>query len=121
VEASRVLGRFNYSHPVIDHAAYAAQRRWEEISGRDRIHYCGAYWRWGFHEDGCWSAHRACAALLAETHGLVATRTYGEPTVRRCLPESQAKVARSTGVVGLTLATEGSAGVRGIGQGRLQA
>ena len=72
VDASKVLGRFNYSHPVIDHAAYAAQRRWEEISGRDRIHYCGAYWRWGFHEDGCWSAHRACAALLAETRDLVA-------------------------------------------------
>ncbi len=72
VDASKVLGRFNYSHPVIDHAAYAAQRRWEQISGRDRIHYCGAYWRWGFHEDGCWSAHRACAALLAETRGLVA-------------------------------------------------
>jgi predicted NAD/FAD-binding protein len=72
VHASNVLGRFNYSHPVIDHAAYAAQRRWEEISGRDRIHYCGAYWRWGFHEDGCWSAHRACAALLAETRDLVA-------------------------------------------------
>jgi predicted NAD/FAD-binding protein len=72
VHASKVLGRFNYSHPVIDHAAYAAQRRWEEISGRDRIHYCGAYWRWGFHEDGCWSAHRACAALLAETRDLVA-------------------------------------------------
>jgi uncharacterized protein len=72
VDASKVLGRFNYAHPVIDHAAYSAQRRWEEISGRDRIHYCGAYWRWGFHEDGCWSAHRACTALLAETRDLVA-------------------------------------------------
>jgi predicted NAD/FAD-binding protein len=70
VEASSVLGRFNYSHPVIDHAAFAAQRRWEEISGRDRIHYCGAYWRWGFHEDGCWSAHRACRSLLAESRAV---------------------------------------------------
>ncbi len=73
VQTSKVLGRFDYAHPVIDHAAHSAQGRWEEISGRDRIHYCGAYWRWGFHEDGCWSAHRACAALLAETRDLVAT------------------------------------------------
>ncbi len=65
IDPARVLGTFDYSHPVIDHAAYAAQRRFEEVSGRDRVHYCGAYWRWGFHEDGCWSAHRACAPLLA--------------------------------------------------------
>ena len=70
VDPSAVLGRFNYSHPVIDHAAYAAQSRWAEISGRERVHYCGAYWRWGFHEDGCWSGHRAAAALLAESTDL---------------------------------------------------
>ena len=53
-----------YDHPMITHASVAAQRRWAEISGADRIHYCGAYWRWGFHEDGCWSAIRACERLL---------------------------------------------------------
>ncbi len=41
----------------------AAQGRWSEISGRDRTHYCGAYWRWGFHEDGVWSALRVSEAL----------------------------------------------------------
>jgi predicted NAD/FAD-binding protein len=66
IDEAKLIARFDYSHPVIDHAAYAAQRRFDEISGRDRIHYCGAYWRWGFHEDGCWSAHRACRALLGE-------------------------------------------------------
>ena len=34
-----------------------------EISGVDRIHFCGAYWRWGFHEDGAWSALRVSEAL----------------------------------------------------------
>ena len=56
-----------YDHPVITHASVAAQRRWGEISGVDRIHYCGAYWRWGFHEDGCWSAIRACERCSRET------------------------------------------------------
>jgi predicted NAD/FAD-binding protein len=41
----------------------AAQRRWAEISGTRRTHYCGAYWRWGFHEDGVWSALRVSAKL----------------------------------------------------------
>ncbi len=59
-----VLETIAYDHPVITHESVAAQRRWGEISGADRIHYCGAYWRWGFHEDGCWSAIRACERLL---------------------------------------------------------
>ena len=58
-----VIESFTYDHPVITHASVAAQSRWGEISGVDGIHYCGAYWRWGFHEDGCWSAQRACERL----------------------------------------------------------
>jgi len=53
-----------YAHPIVTHEAVAAQGRWAEISGADRIHFCGAYWRWGFHEDGCWSAIRAAESLL---------------------------------------------------------
>ena len=40
-----------------------AQARWGEISGVNRTHYCGAYWRWGFHEDGVWSGLRVAQAL----------------------------------------------------------
>jgi predicted NAD/FAD-binding protein len=60
-----VIETIAYDHPVITHESVASQARWGEISGDDRIHYCGAYWRWGFHEDGCWSAIRACEPLLA--------------------------------------------------------
>ena len=41
----------------------AAQARHAEISGVDRTHYCGAYWGWGFHEDGVRSAHRVADAI----------------------------------------------------------
>ncbi len=71
IEDDHVIERIQYSHPVITRASVAAQARWGEISGIDRIHYCGAYWRWGFHEDGCWSAIRACEPLLDETHPIV--------------------------------------------------
>ena len=62
IDPEKVLEVVAYAHPQFSHAGRSAQRRWHEISGVDRIHYCGAYWRWGFHEDGCWSAHRACAS-----------------------------------------------------------
>ena len=61
INPSRILGRYRYAHPVYNEAAIAAQGRHHEISGVDRIHYCGAYWGYGFHEDGVNSALKACA------------------------------------------------------------
>jgi len=52
-----------YQHPFFDISALKAQKRWEEISGIDHVHYCGAYWKWGFHEDGLWSAIRVVENL----------------------------------------------------------
>ena len=69
IDPAKVIRRIQYAHPVYTTEAVAAQRRWEEISGRDRTHYCGAYWRWGFHEDGVWSALRACERLGALERG----------------------------------------------------
>jgi predicted NAD/FAD-binding protein len=37
----------------------AAQQRRHEVSGVNRSFYCGAYWRYGFHEDGVVSAEWA--------------------------------------------------------------
>jgi predicted NAD/FAD-binding protein len=42
---------------------WRAQARHVEISGVNRTHYCGAYWRWGFHEDGVVSAQRVAERL----------------------------------------------------------
>lgn len=47
---------FTYAHPVINTRSVAAQQRRAEICGVDRIHYAGAYWYNGFHEDGVRSA-----------------------------------------------------------------
>ncbi|MDA8032792.1 MAG: FAD-dependent oxidoreductase [Actinomycetota bacterium] len=58
-----VLAELDFAHPVLDAAAVAAQARHGEISGRQRISYAGAYWGYGFHEDGVQSALRVCAAL----------------------------------------------------------
>ncbi|HWB69408.1 MAG TPA: FAD-dependent oxidoreductase [Solirubrobacterales bacterium] len=63
IDPEKVLRRFTYEHPVYTAAGVAAQRRHAEISGVRRTHYCGAYWGWGFHEDGVLSARRACARI----------------------------------------------------------
>jgi len=56
VDPARVLGRYVYHHPVFTTAAVAAQRRRPEINGARSTYYCGAYWGYGFHEDGVNSA-----------------------------------------------------------------
>jgi predicted NAD/FAD-binding protein len=63
IEPARVLGKWNYAHPVYTSAGMIAQRRRHEIDGVDGIHYCGAYWGWGFHEDGVVSAMQTCTPL----------------------------------------------------------
>lgn len=65
MDPAKILHRFVYHHPVYNRRAVAAQNRWSEISGADRIHYCGAYWFYGFHEDGLRSARRVAQALGA--------------------------------------------------------
>ena len=52
-----------YWHPVFDARAMAAQRRRGEISGRGATSYVGAYWGYGFHEDGARSALEVCENL----------------------------------------------------------
>jgi predicted NAD/FAD-binding protein len=58
-----VIRRIEYRHPCMTLAAVRAQERWREVSGVNRTHYCGAYWRYGFHEDGLMSAIRVAADL----------------------------------------------------------
>ena len=63
IEAGKVIRTIEYAHPLYDAPAVAAQGRWGEISGENRTHYCGAYWLYGFHEDGLNSALRVARAL----------------------------------------------------------
>lgn len=63
IAPERVLRRMRYRHPVYTRASVRAQARKREIQGHDGIWYAGAYWGWGFHEDGMRSAVDVAAAL----------------------------------------------------------
>jgi predicted NAD/FAD-binding protein len=66
IDPARVLRVIDYAHPVFTTDGVAAQARHGEISGRDRTHYCGAYWGWGFHEDGAVSGLRVAERMRTQ-------------------------------------------------------
>jgi len=66
IDPAKVLRKIVYHHPLYNHEAISSQDRWSEISGKNRTHYCGAYWFNGFHEDGLNSALRVARALDVE-------------------------------------------------------
>jgi predicted NAD/FAD-binding protein len=81
IDPAKTIRRFEYDHPVYTAAGVAAQGRREEISGVRRTHYCGAYWGWGFHEDGVLSALRACGGLPRESTAAAVPPETSAPAV----------------------------------------
>ena len=65
INPAQVIRRMVYHHPIYTPESVRAQARWQEISGVQGTHYCGAYWFYGFHEDGLNSAMRVARALGA--------------------------------------------------------
>ena len=76
VDPRKVLGHYVYHHPVYTTAAVAAQARRQEINGMRRTYYCGAYWSYGFHEDGVKSA-------LACVEEFRLRQDYAQPHLQR--------------------------------------
>jgi predicted NAD/FAD-binding protein len=69
IDRAKVLRTRHYAHPVYTHASVAARGRRAEIQGRRRTWFAGAYWGWGFHEDGMRSAADVVAGIAAFARG----------------------------------------------------
>ena len=65
VPEDHVRRKMIYHHPVYSLDSVAAQDRFDDLD-QPRTHYCGAYWGWGFHEDGVRSALRVCSRFGEE-------------------------------------------------------
>jgi predicted NAD/FAD-binding protein len=63
IDPAKVIRTIPYSHPVYTREGQAARARHGEISADNRTHFCGAYWGWGFHEDGVTSAVRVAERM----------------------------------------------------------
>lgn len=59
IDPKKIIKKIQYMHPRFSLEGIKAQNRHSEISGQSRTFYCGAYWRYGFHEDGVVSAIKA--------------------------------------------------------------
>ena len=60
IRPSEITRRMIYHHPVYTWEGILAQKRRDAINGVNRTWYCGAYWGYGFHEDGVNSALEVC-------------------------------------------------------------
>lgn len=68
INESKIHKTIQYHHPFFDKDALKAQVNWDKISGVRGLHFCGAYWKWGFHEDGLWSAQRVVEHISMKEH-----------------------------------------------------
>lgn len=59
IDPDKILKRITYQHPIFTPEGIQQQQRQHEINGVNRTYFCGAYWRYGFHEDGVLSAMNA--------------------------------------------------------------
>ena len=93
IDPARVIRRLSYDHPVYTSDGVAAQSRHAEISSpAHRTHYCGAYWGWGFHEDGVVSALRVCNAIESTAPSSVVSSILPAPA-RKSLETTEEEVA----------------------------
>jgi predicted NAD/FAD-binding protein len=91
IDPSCVLRRIEYHHPLMTAQAVAAQRRRAEINGARGTFYAGAYWGFGFHEDGVNSALAVTRAFGVRLPGSI-TR-LSDRRGRRAAPRSGGRLA----------------------------
>ena len=78
IDPARIIQRISYHHPVFTPAGIIAQGRHDAISGFNRTFYCGAYWGFGFHEDGVNSALKVVRQIKEQhTHAQLPLRRTG--------------------------------------------
>jgi len=68
IDPAKIIKRLTYHHPLFTPEAIAAQQCHGELNGAQRSYFCGAYWRFGFHEDGVVSALSALEHFKRDAH-----------------------------------------------------
>ncbi len=77
IDESKVIYRTEYDHPLFLSEGLAAQKRLGEINGQRGTWFCGAYWGYGFHEDGVKSGLTAVDAFEAQADAELHLRRAG--------------------------------------------
>ena len=93
IDPAQVIRTIPYAHPVFTAEGVARAAPLGEISGRNRTHFCGAYWGWGFHEDGVVSALR----VAERVRGAAVSAVASEPLT--VAPAVSTRARSATGAV----------------------
>lgn len=67
IAPEKIIKTINYSHPFFSIKGVKAQQKHSLLNGKNRTYFCGAYWRYGFHEDGVVSALQALKDFERDT------------------------------------------------------
>ena len=78
--ADKIHRTFSYDHPIFDKAAILAQERLGEIQGQNHLYFCGAWTKYGFHEDGLSSAIKVAKSLGADIPWNSPTHAWHDPS-----------------------------------------
>ena len=60
INQKKIINEFEYEHPIFFPGIAEYQAQHKSLIRNNRISYCGAYWGYGFHEDGVNSALKVC-------------------------------------------------------------
>ena len=66
IKKEHIFGIYEYHHPIFDSSAIESQNEINNIQGQNNIYFCGAYQKYGFHEDGLTSAINVIKKLGVE-------------------------------------------------------
>lgn len=61
VNKNDIFGQYEYEHPIFDDKAIWSQENLDKIQGKRNMWFCGAWTKYGFHEDGLNSAINVAA------------------------------------------------------------
>lgn len=70
IDSSKVLQALKFDHPLFDSSTYTAQQKHDQLHVDGKVFYCGAYWGYGFHEDGVVSALKVCQEFNLQLESL---------------------------------------------------
>lgn len=66
IDPSHVLWEASYDHPIYNVASIRAQKDLGQLNKNGQIYFCGAYFKYGFHEDAFTSGLQAARAIVGE-------------------------------------------------------
>lgn len=64
ISPQKIIKKIEYEHPLFDTKAIVEQSNLPKLNEKGPVYFCGAYFRYGFHEDGLWSAKVLSERLL---------------------------------------------------------